>query len=107
MDAMRRASAFCLAVGYAVSWLVVCLSTCMTAPKGEVPACCADEPGIRSAQRECCSSAPTLQPDAAQTAEAPPADVASHLPTAVAVRLPREIARPVRAAASPPLVLRI
>lgn len=104
---MRRASAFCLAVGYAISWLVVCLSTCMMAPTTEVHACCADEPGIRAVQRDCCSSDPTVQPDSVHAAEALPPTAASQLTLVVVVPLPRGMALPVRAAASPPLVLRV
>jgi hypothetical protein len=104
---MRRASAFCLALGYAVSWIVVCLSACMIEPAASEHACCADQPGVRAVLRDCCSFVPTVQPDSTHVAAPPPPVASSQMTSAIDARSPRTMARPVRASASPPLVLRV
>jgi hypothetical protein len=107
MDPMRRASAFGLALGYFLSWIMVCLSACMAPSASAEHACCAQETGINAVQRDCCSSAPTITPHAPLIAEVPQAAVGGE-PTSLVV--PRALLAPVtavRAAASPPLVLRV
>ena len=107
IEGMRRTSAFCLALGYALSWLVVCLSTCLMESPAAKHACCSQGPGIRAVQRDCCSSAPTARPDSAPGISAPIASAAAPLAVAVLAYAPAACVLPVRVAASPPLVLRI
>jgi hypothetical protein len=106
MDPMRRASAFGLALGYSLSWILVCLSACMAQSASAQHACCAQETGMSAAKRDCCSTAPTVTPHAPLAAAVPQA-TADLVPQFIA---PRTLVAPVtavRAAASPPLVLRV
>lgn len=107
MDPMRRAAAFGLALGYSLSWVLVCLSACMAQPSPAEHACCEQEAGISAAKRDCCSTAPTVTPHVPLVAAIPQA-VAAEIAPALAV--PRALlarVTAVRAAASPPLVLRV
>jgi hypothetical protein len=107
MDPMRRASAFGLALGYSLSWILVCLSACMAQSESAEHACCAQEAGLSAAKRDCCSTAPTVTPHVPLVADVPQATAADVAPELVVPRMLLAPATAVRAAASPPLVLRV
>ena len=107
MEGMRRASAGFLALGYSLSWILVCLSACMAEPASTAHPCCAQEAGISAVQRDCCSTLPTVTPQTPLVADVPPAIASGAFAQPV---VPRTLPAPVtavRAAASPPLVLRV
>jgi hypothetical protein len=107
MDPMRRASAFGLALGYSLSWIMVCLSACMAQSAPAEHACCAQEAGISAAKRDCCSTAPTVTPHVPLVAAIPHAVAAEVAPLRIEPRILLAPVTTVRAAASPPLVLRV
>jgi hypothetical protein len=107
MDPMRRASAFGLALGYSLSWVLVCLSACMAQPSPAEHACCAQEAGVSATKRDCCSTAPTVTPHVPLVADMPQAAAADFVPQLIAPRTLLAPVTAVRAAASPPLVLRV
>jgi hypothetical protein len=102
---MRRLCIWALAVGYGVSFVAVCLAACLTGPAAD-HACCPTDDGLRAADKDCCSVTPGVSHGGAAT----PVVVSrlTAIPTLV-VELPVAYAdlAPVRAAASPPLILRI
>lgn len=103
---MKWATAFGLALTHALSWVVICLSTCLM-PAVAKHACCSNEAAVRSVERDCCSVAPTVPPDSAPAADAPPMIARADARVVTALRLPARFDTAVRAAASPPLTLRI
>jgi hypothetical protein len=107
MVTMRRISILLLAVGYGLSFLVVCLVACLAAPPAAEHACCDGEGGFRAAARNCCVLTQGVSPAARQVA--PAISVVFSLPNDLAVFLPPVVmnADPAVLAASPPLVLRI
>jgi hypothetical protein len=107
MDPMRRVCAFGLALGYCLSWILVCLSACMAQSAAAEHACCAQEAGINAAKRDCCSTAPTVTPQVHLVAGVPRAAATGVAPEFIEVRTFPAPVTPVRAAASPPLVLRV
>jgi hypothetical protein len=104
---MRRASAFGLALGYSLSWIMVCLSACMAQAAPSEHACCAQEEGMSAAKRDCCSTAPTVTSHAPVVSDVPPAAAAEVARQRIAPHTALAPVRAVRAAASPPLVLRV
>jgi hypothetical protein len=105
---MRRAPVLLVAVGYTLSFLVVCLGACLApAPAGQ-HGCCQDGEGWRAPASDCCSVMPGLPHAAALALDAPPAlaAAAGWTEAAPASLVPRG---PVAASTpSPPLlVLRI
>lgn len=107
MNSMRRASAFGLALGYSLSWVLVCLSACMALSASAEHACCARQEGISAAKRDCCSTAPTVTPQVSLVADVPQATAAAVAPDLMAPRTFLAPVTAVRAAASPPPVLRV
>lgn len=104
---MRRAAAFGVAMVHGLSWVVVCLSTCLMAPAVAKHPCCSSETAVRTVERDCCSVAPTVPPDSVPAADAPATIAAAENRLVMVVRLPVRFDSAVRAAASPPLTLRI
>jgi len=104
---MRRATAFGIALGYALSWIVVCLSTCLMESPAAPHGCCPEETGIRAVPRDCCAVAPTARPNPVPVVGVPPIASAARMPLAAVSPVADAFPLPVRAAASPPLVLRI
>ena len=105
--AMRRTSLLVVAAAYALSFLVVCLGTCVAAAPAAEHGCCGGQEGIRAVAVDCCSVTPGAAPHAPM-AGAPPSTVAltTSLPEDLGFSWCRHPARP-RLAASPSLVLRI
>jgi hypothetical protein len=107
MYPMRRASAFGLALGYSLSWILVCLSACMAASASAQHPCCAQEAGISAVQRDCCATSPTVTTQTPLVAHVPPSIATAAFSQPVVLRTLPAPVTPVRAAASPPLVLRV
>ena len=108
MGGMRRLASLCLAAGYSVSFLAVCLAACLTGPMTQDHACCSGEQGIRAVETDCCFVVAGVSHGGSDMTPASPASAVS------AETLPRpEVAAlqacswPVRAASSPPRILRI
>jgi hypothetical protein len=107
MMAMRRAGILLVAAGYGLSFLVVCLGACFaTAPDGDEHACCADE-GFRATARDCCSVTPGASPESPVVAKWAPRALVAPVAEVIAQPVPLPRGASARAAASPPLVLRI
>jgi len=103
---MSRTSIFLVAAGYMLSFLVVCLGTCLAGAPPAEHACCVGEDGFRAAARDCCHVTPGASPDGPLLAQpgpsgAPLSDAVVYGPSLVAA------APAAKLAASPPLVLRI
>jgi hypothetical protein len=107
MVAMRRTSILVLAVGYGLSFVIVCLGACLSAAPAAEHACCEGDEGFRAAARDCCVVTQGVSPT--RTHVAPAISVVFSLPDYVAVFLPPVVtyAGPATPSASPPLVLRI
>jgi len=103
---MRRTSILLLAAGYGLSFVVVCLGSCLAGPAAAEHTCCDQQDGFRAAARDCCVVTQGVSP--APTHVAPAISVVFFLPD-VAVFLPPVVtyAGPATLAASPPLVLRV
>ena len=105
MILMRRFVGISVAVAYGLSFVAVCLATCLM-PVAADHACCATGDSIRAADQDCCSITPGVSHGtdsaAPQAKTVPPSTVE----TMASIPLLHESAD-VRASASPPLVLRI
>ena len=104
---MRRASILLLAAVCGLSFVVVCLGTCLASTAAAEHACCDQEDGFRTAARDCCVVTQGVSP--APTHVAPVISVVFFLPDYVGTLLPPVVtyAGPATPAASPPLVLRV
>ena len=104
---MCRIAILLVAIGYGLSFLVVCLGTCFAAAPAAEHACCNEEDGFRAAAFDCCSVTPGATPD--RSGIDGMVRVATSLTPPLVTFGPRLAPRPDRPtlAASPPLVLRI
>jgi hypothetical protein len=96
-----------VAAAYALSFLVVCLGTCLAAAPVAEHGCCGGREGVRAAPVDCCSVTPSAAPDGPTAgACASLAIVSSSWPAAVVspARSPLVLAS---LASSPPLILRV
>ena len=107
MDGMRRLASLCLAAGYSVSFLAVCLVACLSPATGQDHSCCTAGQGIRAMDTDCCSVVAGVNHGGTDVTPASPAAVAPAETAPPSVPVLLAWARSVRAAASPPLILRI
>ena len=104
---MRRRAALAVAVGYALSFLVVCLGTCFAAaPVGE-HACCEGQDGFKAAARDCCGVTPGASAETSFVVSSLPVAVLPSQPAVGAHSAESHHGPSISTAASPPIVLRI
>ena len=103
---MRRTGVLLLAIGYALSFVAVCLAVCLTGPAVADHACCPGEDSITAADGDCCSVTPGVSHGGAQMAATLPT-LPRDTPFKVDVRPPVAPAPLVAVSTSPPLVLRV
>ena len=102
---MQRTGALALALGYVMSFVIVCLAACFM-PVAADHSCCAPEDGIGATSHDCCSVTPgiTHAVPAVATAAVPSVTIAAAMAlapfSAPATQTPL-------VSASPPLVLRV
>jgi len=102
---MRRLGTSCLALGYGLSFVVVCLAACLMGPASADHGCCPADDGIQASNHDCCSVTPGLSHGVVPVADAVPSIIAAvPLATEASTSVP---AVPIAVTASPPLVLRI
>jgi len=107
MDEMKRTVTLLVALGYGLSFVIVCLSACLMGPMAADHACCADDEGIRAAGQDCCSVTPGVAHAGGPMVTALPA-VAGAVPSPHAILEPAFAPRgPAGVSLSPPLVLRV